>query len=121
MEAEAWNKLENKKREKAVNLITEFSSIAVSWNDMQQKKILDIFSQLITTFQEEHNLKPHELMVLSKMLQEISLTNLFEWLPSDFEDWKNKDELMATFFFGQEGLASYKEEKGKTAKLDLSK
>ncbi|QBP39877.1 hypothetical protein [Paenisporosarcina antarctica] len=113
MKTDVWNELPAEKREKAASLITEFSSITVSWDDGRQKKILDIFSEFTDSCQEEHNLKPHELMVIAKMLQEFALTNLIEWLPSDFEEWKNKDELMTLFFFGKEGLDSYKEKKGK--------
>jgi hypothetical protein len=113
MELESWNQLSADKREKASNLITEFSSIAVTWNDAAQKKVLDIFSNFISSCKEEHNLKPHELMVISKMLQECSLADLIEWLPLEFEEWKDKDELMTMFFFGKEGLESYQKEKEK--------
>ena len=113
MELESWNQLSAEKREEASNLITEFSSIAVTWNDVAQKKVLDIFSEFIASCKEEHNLKPHELIVISKMLHEYTLSDLFEWLPLDFEEWKDKDELMTMFFFGKEGLESYQKEKGK--------
>jgi hypothetical protein len=113
MESEAWNQLSADQLEKASNLITEFSSIAVTWNDAAQKKVLDIFSKFITSCKEEHKLKPHELIVISKMLQEYTLADLVEWLPSDFEEWKDKDELMTMFFFGKEGLESYQKEKEK--------
>jgi hypothetical protein len=113
MVLESWNQISADKREKASNLITEFSSIAVTWNDIAQNKVLDIFSNFISSCKEEHNLKPHELMVISKMLQEYSLADLIEWLPLEFEEWKDKDELMTMFFFGKEGLESYQKEKEK--------
>ncbi|MGJ9385781.1 hypothetical protein [Salipaludibacillus sp. CF4.18] len=116
MEMDSWDKLSPEKRDKASNLITELSSVVVTWNDTDQKKILDIFSEFIAVCQDEHKLKPHELIVISKMLQEYALTNLVEWLPSDFEKWKNKDELMTMFFFGKEGLESYKKDKEKALK-----
>lgn len=113
MELQSWNQLSADKREKASNLITEFSSIAVTWNEVAQKKVLDIFSKFIETCKEEHHLKPHELMVISKMLQEYTLADLIEWFPLEFEEWKDKDELLTMFFFGKEGLASYQKEKEK--------
>jgi hypothetical protein len=60
MKAEIWNELPAEKREKASDLITEFSTIIVSWNDSVQRKVIDIFSKFITACQEEHKLKPHE-------------------------------------------------------------
>jgi hypothetical protein len=113
MEMQSWNQLSAEKREKASNLITEFSSIAVTWNDVAQKKVLDIFSTFVSSCKEEHNLKPHELIVISKMLQEYTLADLVEWLPLNFDEWKDKDDLMTMFFFGKEGLESYQKEKEK--------
>jgi hypothetical protein len=50
-------------------------------------------------------------MVISTLLQEFALKDLVEWLPSDFEEWENKDELMTFFFYGEKGLESYKKTK----------
>jgi hypothetical protein len=116
METNYWDQLPVEKRAKALSLITEFSTIAVSWNDKAQENIMNIFSKWVEACQEEYDLKPHELIVISKMLQEFALTDLFEWLPSDFEEWEEKDELMTMFFFGKEGLESYREEKKKFIK-----
>lgn len=111
MKTDIWNELPAEKREEAASLITEFSSITVSWDDVIQKKVLNIFSEFTTACQNEYKLKPHELIVISKMLQEFALKDLFDWLPADFDEWKNKDELMTMFFYGEKGLESYKETK----------
>lgn len=67
MKADIWNELPTEKREKAMSLISEFSTITVSWNDGVQKKVLDIFSKFTAACQKEYSLKPHELIVISKM------------------------------------------------------
>jgi hypothetical protein len=113
METDVWNGLSADKREKIANLITEFSTITVTWNEIAQAKILDIFSNFTTACMKEHKLKPHELIVISKMIQEFALKDLYEWLPEDFDEWENKDELMTYFFYGEKGLESYKKTKQK--------
>ncbi|WP_462408501.1 hypothetical protein [Neobacillus sp. Marseille-QA0830] len=121
METEIWNGLSPEKREKAANLMTEFSTITVSWNDVVQKKVIEIFSNFTQSCMEEHKLKPHELLVVTKMLQEFAIKDLYEWLPDDFENWENKDELMTFFFYGEKGLQSYKETKGNQEKIKTEK
>jgi hypothetical protein len=116
MEAQLWSDLESEEREKVSNLIMEFSTAAVSWNEKEQENVLNAYSQLLQACEEEHNIKPHQLAVISKMLQETAISGLYEWLPQDFEKWENKDELMAIFFFGEKGLKNYQKVKGKTKK-----
>jgi hypothetical protein len=116
MEAQLWSDLESEEREKVSNLIMEFSTAAVSWNEKEQENVLNAYSQLLQACEEEHNIKPHQLAVISKMLQETAISGLYEWLPEDFEKWDNKDELMAMFFFGEKGLKNYQKVKGKTKK-----
>jgi hypothetical protein len=116
MEAVLWSELESEERDKVSNLIIEFSTAAVSWNENEQGNVVNVYSQLLKVCEEEHNIKPHQLVVISKMLQETAISGLYEWLPEDFEEWESKDELMAMFFFGEKGLNSYQKEKKKLSK-----
>jgi hypothetical protein len=113
MDPKLWSQLESEEREKVSNLITEFSTAAVSWNEKEQELVLNIYSLLMKNCQEEHSIKPHQLVVISKMLQEAAISDLYEWLPEDFDKWEDKDELMAMFFFGESGLESFRKEKEK--------
>ncbi|MEW9672742.1 hypothetical protein [Ammoniphilus sp. 3BR4] len=108
-----WAQLPKEKREKAASIITEFSTMAVSWNDEERDKTFHIFSNWISSAQEEFKIKPHQLIVIAKMLQETAFADLIEWLPENFEEWEDKDELMTLFFFGSNGLERYKEAKKK--------
>ncbi|WP_017727832.1 hypothetical protein [Halalkalibacterium ligniniphilum] len=111
MEPVLWSELGHEEREKVSSLIIEFSTAAVSWNNEEQNNVLNLFTKLMNACQEEHRIKPHQLVVVSKMLQEAAISDLYEWLPEDFEKWEDKDELMAMFFFGQKGLESYRKAK----------
>lgn len=113
MEAKYWSELEVEKREKAADVITELSTAAVTWNKQEQELVLDVFKRLMTVCQGENDLKPHQLVVVSKMLQEAAVSDLYEYLPEDFDQWENKDDLMAMFFFGSKGLERYRNEKNK--------
>lgn len=108
-----WTQLSKEKREIAASLMTEFSTMAVTWNDGEKEMIFKIFSDWIKASQEEYEVKPHQLIVISKMLLETAFADLIEWLPKDFEEWEDKDELMALFFFGKKGLEAYRENKEK--------
>lgn len=110
MDTSVWMQLPKEKREKAANLMSEFSAIAVTWHEEEKEQIFKIFSDWITASQEEYKIKPHQLIVIAKMLQETAFADLIEWLPEDFEDWEDKDELLTVFFFGQKGLELYREE-----------
>lgn len=113
MEAKMWSELEKKERDKVADIIIDFSTTAVTWNEKEQDHVLNVFQQLMTVCQKENNLKPHQLVVVSKMLQEAAIADLYEWLPKDFAEWENKDDLMAMFFFGPQGLDRYQEAKKK--------
>ncbi len=113
MEPELWSELKTEEREKVSNLILEFSTTAVSWNNEEQENVVNIFTKLMNICQEEYQLKPHQLVVISKMLQEAAISDLYEWLPEDFDKWEDKDELMAVFFFGEKGLENYRKAKKK--------
>lgn len=113
METNLWTELSNEKREKAAAVITEFSAIAVTWNDEEKEKIFTVFTNWIKNSQEDYQIKPHQLVVISKMLQETAFADLIEWLPEDFEEWQDKEELMAMFFFGPKGLEAYRQDKQK--------
>lgn len=114
METNLWTELPSEKREKAANIMTEFSTIAVTWNEQEKEKIFTVFSDWIKVSQEDYKIKPHQLIVISKMLQETAFADLIEWLPENFEEWDDKDELMALFFFGSKGLDAYRQEKQNT-------
>jgi hypothetical protein len=113
METNIWTELPKEKREKAADIMTEFSAIAVTWNEEEKEQIFTVFSEWIKVSQEDYKIKPHQLIVISKMLQETAFADLLEWLPEDFEEWDDKDELMAMFFFGPKGLEAYREDKRK--------
>lgn len=111
VETNLWTQLPKEKREKAASIMTEFSTIAVSWNEEEKQKIFSIFSSWISSSQEDYKIKPHQLIVIAKMLQETAFADLVEWLPENFEEWEDTDELMALFFFGSNGLERYREDK----------
>lgn len=113
MEAKLWSELKKEERDNVSSLIIDFSTAAVSWNEKEQESVLNVYSQLMKTCQEEHNMKPHQLIVISKMLQEAAISDLYEWLPKDYEKWETKDELMAMFFFGEKGLEKFRKAKEK--------
>ncbi|MEB3100111.1 hypothetical protein [Ferviditalea candida] len=115
MEAKLWSELDAEKRDRAAGIITEFSTTAVAWNKQEQDHVVDVFKRLMEMCQKENNLKPHQLVVVSKMLQEAAIADLYEYLPEDFEKWESKDDLMAMFFFGANGLDRYREAKSKQA------
>ena len=113
VETSEWTQLPKEKREKAASIMAEFSTMAVTWNDEEKEKVFKIFSDWIKASQEEYKVKPHQLIVISKMLQETAFADLIEWLPEDFEEWEDKDELMALFFFGPTGLEAFRKDKKK--------
>lgn len=110
-EKNLWSRLPREKREKSAEIMIEFSAMAVSWNDAEKEQIFQVFSEWIKVAQDDYKIKPHQLIIISQMLQETAFADLIDWLPEDFDAWADKDELMAMFFFGQKGLESYREEK----------
>ena len=110
VETNRWTALPREKREKAANVISEFSAVAVTWNEKEKAKLFEVYAEWIQEAQDRHRLKPHQLVVLSKMLQETAYADLIEWLPDDFEEWKDREELMTMFFFGEKGLEAYRQQ-----------
>lgn len=110
IESNGWFTLSKEKKEKAGNVISEMSAVAVEWNEGEKQKIFQAYDEWIQTAKDGYKLKPHQLLVLSKMLQETAYAELIEWLPDDFEKWEDKEELMARFFFGEKGLEKYRED-----------